>query len=120
MRQEVIRAVSNSFLAFGFILAVVQCLCGIPVQAEACHVPQVEADCCCAGNDGSVSDSPQELPSALQSSTPRFPGPESHAAPPSDRYPEHFGSGLTRIAVYHTAPPRSLSSLYLMNATFLI
>lgn len=115
-----IRALFTSGLTVGFALAAIQCLCGISVQAEACHVQPVEADCCCAGNDGSVTDSPQELPSALQSSTPRFPGPDSQAALQSVHSSGASGSRLTRMAVFHSAPPRSLSSLYMMNATFLI
>ena len=115
-----IRALSTTCLAVGFALAAIQCLCGMSVQAEACHVQPVEADCCCAGNGGSVKVAPQELPSAIQSSTPRFPGPDSHTAPQSVRSAEAFDSGLTRACVFHSAPPDALSSLYLMNASFLI
>ena len=115
-----IRALSTTCLAVGFALAAIQCLCGMSVQAEACHVQPVEADCCCAGNGGSVKDAPQELPSAIQSSTPRFPGPDSHPGPQSVRSAGALGSGLTRTVGFHSAPPHSLSSLYLMNASFLI
>lgn len=115
-----IRALSMTCLAVGFALAAMQCLCGMSVQAEACHVQPVEADCCCAGNDGSVKDAPQELPSAIQSSTPRFPGPDFHTVPQSVRSVVAFDSGLTCAGVFHSALPHSLSSLYLMNASFLI
>ncbi|MDE2889011.1 MAG: hypothetical protein OXR72_12435 [Gemmatimonadota bacterium] len=115
-----IRALSTTCLAVGFALAAIQCLCGVSVQAEACHAQPVEADCCCAGNGGSVKDAPQELPSAIQSSTPRFPGPDSHIAPPSVRSPASFLSRLPRTVVYQSVASRQMSSLYLMNASFLI
>lgn len=115
-----IRALSTTCVAIGFALAAIQCLCGMSVQAEACHVQPVEADCCCAGNGGSVKDAPQELPSAIQSSTPRFPGPDSHPGPQSVRSAGAFGSRMTRAGVFHSATPRFLPSLYLMNASFLI
>ena len=115
-----IRALTTSSLAVGFALAAVQCLCGISVRAEACHVQPVEAACCCAESGGSVTDSPQELPSALQSSTPRFPGPESHAGLQSARPSGASGSRQTHVALFHSVAARPMSSLYLMNATFLI
>lgn len=115
-----IRALSTTCLAVGVALAAIQCLCGMSVQAEACHAQPVEADCCCAGNGGSVKDAPQELPSAIQSSTSRFPGPDSHPGPQSVRSAGAFGSCMTRAGVFHSDPPHPFSSLYLMNASFLI
>ncbi len=115
-----IRAFSNSFLAVGFVLAVVHCLCGIPVQAEACHAEPVEADCCCAGNDGNVSNAPVDLPPALAASGHRSLNPDSHAAPPSVRSPLAFLSRAPRTVVYHSFASRHMPSLYLMNASFLI
>ena len=115
-----VRAFSNSFLAFGFALAVVHCLCGIPIQAEACHAEPVESDCCCAGNNGNVSNGPAELPPALAASGQRFLHPDSHAAPPSVRAPAAFVSRLPRTVVNHSVAARHMSSLYLMNASFLI
>lgn len=114
------RAFANSFVALGFVLAVVHCLCVIPVQAEACHAEPVVADCCCAGNDGSVSDTPAELPPAMAPSGQRYSHPDSHAAPPSDRSRLAFLSRLPRTVVFHSVAARHMSSLYLMNASFLI
>lgn len=114
------RAFANSFLAVGFVIAVVHCLCGIPVQAEACHAEPIEADCCCAGNDGSVSNAPAELFPALAPSGQRFSQPDSHAAPPSVRSRLAFLSRLPLTAVYHSVCARHMPSLYLMNASFLI
>ena len=114
------RAFANSFVALGFVLAVVHCLCGIPVQAEACHAEPVVADCCCAGNNGNVSNAPAELPPALAPAVQRLSHPDFHTVPPSVRSPAPFLSRLPRTVVFQAVASRHMSSLYLMNASFLI
>ena len=114
-----IRVFSTSSLAFGFLLAAVQCLCGMPVPADACHVQPVEADCCCAGNDGNVSKAPAELPPVLASSGPRIQGPESHAAWEPVRSPDVRASRLSPGNSLLPVAAQSQPSLYLMKTSFL-
>ncbi|MDE3000179.1 MAG: hypothetical protein OXU79_13985 [Gemmatimonadota bacterium] len=115
-----IRAFSNSFLALGFVLALVHCLCGAPVQAEACHGRPVEADCCCAANSGNVSGSPAELPPVQGSTGPRFPGPESHAVWEPVRPPVVPASLLSPVNALLPVAAFPRPAPYLMKTSFLI
>ncbi len=115
-----IRALSISCLAIGFVLSAIHCLCGMSVQAEVCHVQPAVADCCCAENDGSVTDVPSELPPALPPAGPRFSGPAFPPLLPPVSSLKVPSPRLSLIGALHSASADSLPPLYLMKSAFLI
>ncbi len=115
-----IRTLSISCLAIGFVLAAVQCLCVMPVQAEACHVQPAGSNCCCAGNDASVTDQPVQLPPALAAVSPRIQGADVHAALQSTGTHEILSSGRCDGCASSAVSAPVLPPLYVMNASFLI
>lgn len=115
-----IRALSISCLAAGFVLAAVQCLCVMPVEAETCHVQPAESDCCCAGNDGSVTNEPAHLPPALAAASPRISGAYVHTVLQSTGSHEILSSRRRDGYASSAASVRALPPVYVMNASFLI
>jgi hypothetical protein len=116
----VIRTLSISCLAVGFILAAVQCLCVMPVEAETCHVRPAESYCCCAGNDGSVTNEPAQLPPALAAASPRISGADVHTVLQSTGSNEILPSPRRDGYASSAASVRALPPVYVMNASFLI
>ena len=115
-----IRALSISCLAIGFVLSAIQCLCGMSVQAEVCHVQAAAADCCCTGTDGRVTDAPPDLPPALAAASPRFSGPDSHTAPQGARSLVVLSLRFRQGDASHSDSTHTLPPLYLMKSAFLI
>ena len=115
-----IRTLSISCLAVGFILAAVQCLCVMPVEAATCHVQPAESNCCCAGNDGSVTNEPAQLPPALAAASPRISGADVQAVLQSTGSHEVLSSRRLDGNASAAASVRALPPVYVMNASFLI
>ena len=115
-----IRTLCISSLAISFVLAAIQCLCVMPVQAEDCHAQAAGSNCCCAGNDTSVTDEPVQLPPAVAAASPRIPGADFHAVLQSTGsygIPASFHrDGIASSPDFACA----LYPLYVLNASFLI
>ncbi len=115
-----IRALSITCLAVGFVLSAIQCLCGMSVQVDVCHVQTATTDCCCAEKDSRVTDVSPVLPPVMAATSPRVSGPDSQAATQLARSQEVLSSRLGREHGSQSVPAHIFPALYLMKTSFLI